>query len=67
MPEFSSFAIAVIKLLSTFGCMLLMLRMRVALWKTIFTGCALVELLPMVHILYGIAWAGVLFAIGASL
>ena len=45
MPELSASTIAFIKLAAVFGCMLVMLRFRVSLWITVFTGCLLLALL----------------------
>lgn len=45
MPEFSESTIAFGKLIFTFGCMLVMLRFNLALWKALLVGCALIALL----------------------
>ena len=45
MPELSASAGAFIILFAAFGSILLLLRLRVALWKAIFAGCAVLVLL----------------------
>jgi integral membrane protein (TIGR00529 family) len=45
MPELSASTLAFGKLLFTFGGILILLRLRVALWKTLFAGCALLAIL----------------------
>jgi integral membrane protein (TIGR00529 family) len=45
MPELSVSTLAFGKLLLTFGGILIFLRLRLALWKTLFIGCALLAIL----------------------
>ncbi|MDR2161706.1 MAG: DUF401 family protein [Desulfovibrio sp.] len=44
MPEFSVSTLALGKLFLAFAVILLLLRLRVALWKTLFSGCVLLAL-----------------------